>query len=233
MATITDQRIVLALKEQRINKLLQIDIMHRLSILLPNIYSIAGYRCPESHDLTSLFGLFSQKLMRSFGQLTMAEVEYCLEQGAFGDWGDYTGLSPRLFTRWLKQYMQTDRRHQAYLEHQKEAGQKALTTESDSERTIRRGEYLQYSYSRFLNNYPLDQMLTWRIYDQLEELNLIRYTETEKLETANRLQNWKPGTQRPLNAEDLAHWRQSEVKTCLLRRYFEGLRERGITELPL
>ena len=227
-----DERMQLVLSEKRIGESSAEEIINQLARDMLKVYLIVGYQPPEKRDFMAMLTLFANELTCSFRHLTTGEVTFCLERGAKGDLGDFTGLNLRTFLRWLKHYQTSDFRYQA-MQKQREAAERqqvVLITAEDEKQSS--NDFLQRTYQRFLNGEPMERLMPARAYRMLQERNLICHTAEEKWAAMALFAGWKPQTRLPLDAEILQQWRKSEAMGHLLSEYFGTLRSNGAQRIP-
>ena len=69
-----------------------------------NAFKVAGYNIPPATDLVEIVNLTTADLQKHFRNNDLSDIRKVYDLGSHGEYGDYTGLSPRVFYQWMKTY---------------------------------------------------------------------------------------------------------------------------------
>lgn len=67
-------------------------------------YQVAGYNIPVPKDLAKLVDLTSSDMRKYYRNNTLDDIKKVFDLGSHGEYGDYTGLSAKVFYQWMKTY---------------------------------------------------------------------------------------------------------------------------------
>ena len=67
-------------------------------------FMVAGYHAPSTEDLASMLKLTIQDMLKYFRHNDLDDIKHVFDLGSHGEYGDYAGLSPRVFYQWMKTY---------------------------------------------------------------------------------------------------------------------------------
>lgn len=67
-------------------------------------YQVAGYNIPMPKDLAKLVDLTSSDMRKYFRNNTLDDITKVFDLGSHGEYGDYIGLSAKVFYQWMKTY---------------------------------------------------------------------------------------------------------------------------------
>jgi len=85
---------------------------------------LAGIKSFDPDDVSEDLSLTIPLLKREFPSLTIKEIQYAVEQGAVGYYGEFHGINPKTFMDWIRAYRNSTEWKQA--KNQKEPARKEL-----------------------------------------------------------------------------------------------------------
>jgi hypothetical protein len=96
----------------KIRKYDEITIKSSLAVIVEKIFTLAGQN-PEKKDIAVICRELASDLRKRYGGMTLAEVDYALNAGVRGDYGEYYGINVVSINKWLKTYYNSDERREA------------------------------------------------------------------------------------------------------------------------
>jgi len=87
-----------------------------LKALYLKIIKLAGIRNFHEADVRADIVLLQEQLKKHFGGLTMAELQYLSEKGVLGEYGEFYGVNPGTFVKWIRAYLNSHERKMALRE---------------------------------------------------------------------------------------------------------------------
>ena len=174
-----EKRLAACLKGKKVKDHTREEIIPILSRLIVQSYYIVGYQNYNDKDVSMFSVMLLKELNERYFFLTIQEVAFCMEQGAKGDYGDFTGVNLRTVLRWLKIYRQSEVRAKArYL-----LARPALPTVTPEYNEMCAKRHMRSVYERFKKGYPVEQMIPWYAYQTMQRLGWIVDSLEVKLRT--------------------------------------------------
>ena len=87
-----------------------------LKALYLKVIKLAGIRNFYEDDVRADIVLLQEQLKKHFGGLTMAELQYLSEKGVLGEYGEFYGVNPGTFVKWIRAYLNSHERKMALRE---------------------------------------------------------------------------------------------------------------------
>jgi hypothetical protein len=84
----------------------------RISIIIYTLFEIAG-QTPVEHDVNVIIRETVKDLRKKYSAITVEELDYALNAGVRGEYGDYFGINVVSINRWLRAYYNSEERREA------------------------------------------------------------------------------------------------------------------------
>jgi hypothetical protein len=148
----------------------------KFKILISQCYLLAGQNIPEIVDVIAL--QVQNKIKDNY---TDEEIEYVLDKGTYGEFGNYTGLSATVFVDWFKIYLKSDKRK--FLKPQKQLPEKNKISKQEIEKIM--FEATVECFNLYKNKKNIDHRLS-SLYEYLKTKKIICLTEQDFSEIYNK-----------------------------------------------
>jgi hypothetical protein len=83
-----------------------------IAVIVEKIFVLAG-QTPEKRDIVVICIEIASDLKKRYKNMTLSEVDYALNCGVRGDYGEYYGINVVSINKWLKTYYNSDERREA------------------------------------------------------------------------------------------------------------------------
>ncbi|UAY56241.1 hypothetical protein [Arachidicoccus terrestris] len=155
-------------------------VVNDLVTIIVGITTIAGQKLD-----TATIGIYAdefyKKLMSTYPRISIAEVKAALYAGVYDEYGDYYGLNCKTFVSFVKSYLFSESRKEAFRVLGKEAAlsnERTLTPE-EKERDLK--DFINYSYGSYCVAQQYNpNLIPVHFYHYLESKQMIRITTEHK-----------------------------------------------------
>jgi hypothetical protein len=155
-------------------------IKSSIAILVQKMFLIAG-QTPDKKDITIICKEITADLQKRYKGMTLNEVDYALNAGVRGEYGEYFGINVVSINKWLRAYYNSDERKEAQRSKifpEFELSEHEMTQEEIE--SVRKQATL-YAWNRF-KMYGLCDDCGNVAYNFLDKKGLIPFTVEEKKE---------------------------------------------------
>jgi hypothetical protein len=87
-----------------------ITAVETIKAIITTAYTIAGQQVPDGATLALYTDELFTKIIDTFKGITLDEVRAALRNGVYGEYGEYFGLNPRTFVKFIEAYLKSDER---------------------------------------------------------------------------------------------------------------------------
>ncbi|MDR0385607.1 MAG: hypothetical protein LBH60_05980 [Prevotellaceae bacterium] len=101
-----------ALSTPKVRDSTEIAVKTSLNFAVVKLFQLAG-QAVDGNDLKVIVKEVAADLHKRYRGMTMEEVEYALNAGVRGDYGEYYGINVVSINKWLKAYYSSDERREA------------------------------------------------------------------------------------------------------------------------
>ena len=142
-------RICSNIRGPKYNTLTPEEAMERLSMLLAEQYERKG-QSSDKESLLKTVGYLDADLRRYYGQtLTFAEVEFAIDLGLHGEYGEFVGLNADRLFKFVRAYAMSDARADAIRQEKVSAGQAAPRKTREDVGLLNWNAMLRYTRERW------------------------------------------------------------------------------------
>jgi hypothetical protein len=96
----------------RVRDCVETRLKGRLSVIIYTLFEIAG-QTPSEHDANVIVREVGKDLQKKYANLTLDEVDYALNAGVRGEYGEYFGINVVSINKWLRAYYNSEERIEA------------------------------------------------------------------------------------------------------------------------
>lgn len=85
----------------------------RLVQIYRKALALAGHRNFDPEQISIDITLLTEVLQKHFAGITINELAYISEKGAIGEYGEFHGINPATFAKWIREYLDSHERKEA------------------------------------------------------------------------------------------------------------------------
>jgi len=189
--------------------------IHCVSII-SNSYAYLRYGAPE--DLESQAEMLAKDLIEYFGGLGILEIDLSIDLGVRGEYGEFIGLSNATYFKWVKDYMTSYERMEAF---------KKVKELPPATNKTPMNEAIIAAFERYKKHgHIIDAGNIY--YDYLDQLGLVPFTTEEKKELMQVARERLVVGQNPDNFKSLSE--RNEIKAFINELMSGGAKDRVKSE---
>jgi hypothetical protein len=176
----TEKKIISAALAQKVESIDPAELETNFVSLITAVYTIAGQQCDE--DTLALYASeLKDTVLNNYPALTIEEIKIALKNGVYEKYGQYFGLNPKTFFKFIEKYLFSEERKEAKKKFEnKKFLHTSLIEMTPEEREKDNKDFINYLYTQFLNGKLILDYIPSLAYDFLDKTNTIQLSNDQK-----------------------------------------------------